>query len=56
MKPCKVCGRPIPEARLEAQPRAETCSRACANENRMGNARKRAKAQRGRAKAKRRQG
>lgn len=26
---CKVCGDPIPDARLEAQPRTVTCSRAC---------------------------
>ena len=53
---CKVCGRPIPEARLEAQPRSETCSRACATENRQANARARAVRQRERAKAQRRQG
>ena len=55
MKRCKVCGRPIPEARLEAAPRAETCGRACATENRQVNARARSKAQRARAKARRRE-
>ena len=51
---CKVCGRPIPEARLEAQPRAATCSRDCAGVNRKANARARAVKQRERAKAQRR--
>ena len=55
MKRCKICGRPIPEARLEAAPRAETCSRACATENRQVNARARSKARREREKAQRRE-
>ena len=40
MKRCKLptCGRIIPAARLEAAPRSETCSRACAVENRRLNA------------------
>ena len=31
---CKICNAPIPAIRLEASPRALTCSRACADENR----------------------
>ena len=53
---CKICGRAIPEARLEAQPRSETCSRHCAGLNRQANTRARAKRQRERAKESRRKG
>ena len=30
---CKICGEPIPEVRLELQPRIKTCSRSCSVEN-----------------------
>lgn len=36
-RPCKICGKAIPAARLQASPRSLTCSLECAKRNRQNN-------------------